>query len=219
MAILLPELAEDDLKSQVDRISGYISDVNGSVKEILSDSPWGRRRLAYTIRFNGTDYRDGVYIIWHFDLEPSRVGEIERELKLDTRVIRYLIVHDDPKWGPKNGGNQPQGEGAEGTPAPTAAAAPAQPATTTETVTAEEVAEISDSTEAETSEPAPTEAAVETDNAVATTDEAAATTEDVVATADEAVMTEPATAPATAETTEAPVADQTAEAEAEKTEE
>lgn len=99
MAILLPDLADEDLTAAIDRVSGYITDATGEIREILQDSPWGRRRLAYTIRFNGTDYRDGYYAIWHFDLVPSNMGEIERELKLDTRVIRYLIVHEDPKWG------------------------------------------------------------------------------------------------------------------------
>jgi small subunit ribosomal protein S6 len=98
MAILLPDLADENLTGAIDRVSGYISAENGSIKEILNDSPWGRRRLAYTIRYNGQDYRDGIYVIWHFDLEPSRMTEVERELKLDTRVIRYLVVHDDPKW-------------------------------------------------------------------------------------------------------------------------
>jgi len=107
MVILLPELAEDDLTGAHERVSKYITDATGTVKEILAESPWGRRRLAYTIRFNGQDYRDGNYAIWHFDLEPSRMSEIERELKLDTRVMRYLVVHDDPKWGSPNGGNQP----------------------------------------------------------------------------------------------------------------
>jgi len=107
MVILLPDLADEDLTGAIDRVSGYITDVTGSIKEILTDSPWGRRRLAYSIRFNSQDYRDGMYVIWHFDLEPSRMTEIERELKLDVRVIRYLVVHDDPRWGSPNEGNQP----------------------------------------------------------------------------------------------------------------
>ncbi|MBA2468300.1 MAG: 30S ribosomal protein S6, partial [Chloroflexia bacterium] len=50
MVILLPELAEDDLSGASDRVSKYITDASGAIKETLSDSPWGRRRLAYTIR-------------------------------------------------------------------------------------------------------------------------------------------------------------------------
>jgi small subunit ribosomal protein S6 len=176
MVIFLPELADDDLTGAIERVSGYITDVTGSIKEILSDSPWGRRRLAYSIRFNGQDYRDGVYIIWHFDLEPSQMGDIERELKLDTRVIRYLVVHDDPKWGSPNEGNQPPaGEADEdssrGPRRPVAA-----PARETEAVAVVEEA------------PASTDDVVVTaDEAAATTDEVVATTDDVVSTADDVV--------------------------------
>ena len=131
MAILLPELAEEELTGAIDRVSGYISAENGSIKEILNDSPWGRRRLAYTIRYNGRDYRDGIYVIWHFDLEPSRMTEVERELKLDTRVIRYLVVHDDPKWN-SPAERQQQSEAAEAAAATPAAAAVADEAAPTD---------------------------------------------------------------------------------------
>ena len=122
MAILLPDLADENLTGAIDRVSGYISAESGTIKEILNDSPWGRRRLAYTIRYNGQDYRDGIYVIWHFDLEPSRMNEIERELKLDTRVIRYLVVHDDPKW------NSPAEREQQRTAAEAAAAGPGEEA-------------------------------------------------------------------------------------------
>lgn len=116
MAIFLPELADEDLTAQLDRAGEYITNVGGMVKEVLTDSPWGRRRLAYPIRFNSEDFRDGYYAVYHFDLVPSAVSDVERELKLDTRVMRYLVVHDDPKAGEKNTG-RPGGEaGAEESP-------------------------------------------------------------------------------------------------------
>jgi small subunit ribosomal protein S6 len=99
MVILLPELADEALTGAIDGVSGYVSSVGGEIREILQTSPWGRRRLAYTIRFNGVDYRDGYYAIWHFAATPSSLGDLERELKLDTRVIRHLLVIEDPKWG------------------------------------------------------------------------------------------------------------------------
>jgi ribosomal protein S6 len=226
MAILLPELADENLTGQIERVSKYITDVNGSVKEILNDSPWGRRRLAYTIRHNSVDYRDGIYVIWHFDLEPSRTGEIERELKLDTRVIRYLLVHDDPKWGPKNGGNQPQGEDADGAPTresapsreraatPAAAApvaeAPAESAPA-EADAADETATSASTTEnpvaEETSDSAPAEAAVDDAPVAEETSDAAP-----------AEAAAPETA-AVEETSDAPAADEATGNDAEKTEE
>jgi small subunit ribosomal protein S6 len=99
MVILLPELADEALTETIDRVSGYVTSVGAELREVLQDSPWGRRRLAYTIRFNGTDYRDGYYVIWHFSSIPSALGDLERDLKLDTSVIRHLLVIEDPKWG------------------------------------------------------------------------------------------------------------------------
>lgn len=104
MTIFVPELADEDLTVQLDRTSGYITNVGGTIKEVLTDSPWGRRRLAYSIRFNSEDFRDGFYAVYHFDLHPAAMTDVERELKLDTRVMRYLVVHDDPKVGEKNTG-------------------------------------------------------------------------------------------------------------------
>jgi len=125
MTILVPELAEDDLTNQIGKISSQISGVTGAIKETLTDSPWGRRRLAYSIRHNSQDYRDGYYVVFHFDLQPSRMTEIERELKLDVNVMRYLLVHDDPKAGEQDTG---QGNDAEGNAVESTAAA--QPAPT-----------------------------------------------------------------------------------------
>jgi len=187
MAILLPELADDDLTAALDRVSSYITDQDGTIKEILQDSPWGRRRLAYTIRFNGQDYRDGYYAIWHFDLVPNKMTDVERELKLDTRVIRYLVVHDDPKWGSPNDGNQPAGDQAGEQPAE--ASVPAATAAAPATPAAAEAAPVTPATESAT-----------TSETVATTDEAVATTNEVVGTTGEPIEApaEPEAAPGSA---------------------
>ncbi|MGH2616248.1 MAG: 30S ribosomal protein S6 [Thermomicrobiales bacterium] len=97
MTILHPDVAEESLPGELDRISGFIAEVGGEIIETLQDSPWGRRRLAYPIRSGGRDVRDGYYTVWHFTLGPSRVNELERELKLDTQLMRYIVVSWEPK--------------------------------------------------------------------------------------------------------------------------
>lgn len=101
MTVFIPDLSEEDNQSQIERVSDYISNSGGMVKETLTESPWGRRRLAYEIRFNNVDYRDGYYTVYHFDSVPSFLTALERDLKLDTQTMRYLLVHDDPKAGEK----------------------------------------------------------------------------------------------------------------------
>src|SRR5690242_930606 len=97
MTIVHPEVSEDDLPGALDRIAGFVTGAGGTVSETLRDSPWGRRRLAYPIRNGGRDLRDGYYTVYHFAIEPDRIDDIERELKLDDQVIRYLVTH----WAPK----------------------------------------------------------------------------------------------------------------------
>lgn len=163
MAILLPELAEDDLTAAINQVTTHVGNINGEVREILKDSPWGRRRLAYSIRFNGQDYRDGYYVIWHFSADPGSLGDLERELKLDTRVIRYLLVLEDPKWG------SPQERDAAREMAEAAANAPEASAESTEAGaeatsgdTAEEAPATTEEAPAEVSAEPATEAAPET---------------------------------------------------------
>lgn len=97
MTILHPEVEEEALPGELDRIQGYIAEFGGELIESLRESPWGRRRLAYPIRSGGKDVRDGYYTVWHFTLSPNRVIELERELKLNTRIIRYIVVNWEPK--------------------------------------------------------------------------------------------------------------------------
>src|SRR5215212_90476 len=96
MTILHPEVAEESLPGELERISGFITAAGGELIETLQDSPWGRRRLAYPIRSGGRDVRDGYYTVWRFTLGPTRVDDLERELKLDTQLIRYIVLSWEP---------------------------------------------------------------------------------------------------------------------------
>jgi small subunit ribosomal protein S6 len=97
MTVLHPEVPEESLSGELERISGFIGTAGGEIIETLQDSPWGRRRLAYPIRSGGRDVRDGYYTVWHVNLAPHRITDLERELKLDTQLIRYMIVNWEPK--------------------------------------------------------------------------------------------------------------------------
>jgi ribosomal protein S6 len=96
MTILHPDVAEESLPGELERISGFIAAAGGEMIDTLQDSPWGRRRLAYPIRSGGRDVRDGYYTVWHFTLGPTRINDLERELKLDTQLIRYIVLSWEP---------------------------------------------------------------------------------------------------------------------------
>jgi ribosomal protein S6 len=204
MTVFIPELSEEDNQGQIERVETYISNAGGSVTETLTSSPWGRRRLAYTIRFNGVDYRDGFYTVYHFDSRPGLLTELERDLKLDTNVMRYLLVHDDPKAGEKfPEGAEGEAEGGLTEGAEAAAGAVASAATeATEGTTTEAPATDADATSDTLTPVADTEPTPESQ---------APATE-----ADQAPEPEAAAAPQEAETSDAPT-EETAEAPTEDT--
>jgi small subunit ribosomal protein S6 len=130
MAVLAPDIAEEAMPGELERITAYITTGGGQVTELVTTSPWGRRRLAYPIR----DYRDGFYALYNFSAEPEQIDELERELRLNNQVIRSLVtsyVAPKPKKVKpgKEGAEAAEGAPAEGTEAPAgetpAAAAPA----------------------------------------------------------------------------------------------
>jgi small subunit ribosomal protein S6 len=47
---------------------------------------WGKRRLAYDIR----KQREGTYAVFEAKAEPSMVKELERQLRLNDNVLRFL---------------------------------------------------------------------------------------------------------------------------------
>lgn len=58
---------------------------------------WGKRRLAYEIR--GKQY--GFYALAIFDLKPELVAELDRQIRLNTNIIRHLLTTVDPSRVPE----------------------------------------------------------------------------------------------------------------------
>jgi small subunit ribosomal protein S6 len=147
MTVLIPDLDEEQTNAQVERVQSIVS-ASGEIAQSLQSSPWGRRRLAYTIRHNGQDYRDGYYLLTYFSAKEAATTEIERDLKLDAQVMRYLLVQSEPYVAPVE---EAEGE-AEGE-----REALATEATTTATATAAAEAPAPTETAGEGIESAPTE--------------------------------------------------------------
>jgi small subunit ribosomal protein S6 len=92
MVIFHPELSEEDIASEVQRVEANVAAVDGTVRLVNRETPWGRRRLAYPIRHGSRDVRDGVYVLYYLTTESARLAELEREIKLNDRIIRHLLT-------------------------------------------------------------------------------------------------------------------------------
>ncbi|MCC6944001.1 MAG: 30S ribosomal protein S6 [Thermomicrobiales bacterium] len=158
MVITAPDGTPEELIATVEQIIGYITTAGGTIIRSNSDSPWGRRRLAYPIRYQSTDVRDGFYTLIHLEMAPDKVIEVERDLKLNDRLMRYLIlqlagepVFPEPVEEEPGEGADGESSGSEGAEASEATAeARREPVTETETEVAEapEVTEVPEVTEA-----------------------------------------------------------------------
>ena len=59
-----------------------------SPEPVTAAAHWGRRTLAYPIRGKEVGY----YVVVRFETDPTLLPEMERLIKLDETVLRYLLV-------------------------------------------------------------------------------------------------------------------------------
>jgi small subunit ribosomal protein S6 len=166
MVIFHPELDDEAMPQAIERVQSQLRGAQATVTVVNHDVPWGRRRLAYPIRHEGRDLRDGFYVLYYFNAESGQVAEFERDLKLNTQVIRYLLTQQTtptmeppPTQPPAEAAADGATEGADAaTAAPAGAAAPAA-----------ESAPTGDATPSDDAPPAPPagEAPVDTEDTAA----------------------------------------------------
>ena len=78
-------LTEDQVNEKLEKYHQNITEAGG---EITAVDHWGKRQLAYPIR----KHTAGYYVVVQFTAEAASLPELERVLKLDDDLIRYLIV-------------------------------------------------------------------------------------------------------------------------------
>ena len=62
--------------------------VSSNSGEIKKQEYWGLRNLAYKIRKN----RKGHYTMFHIEAPASAIEELERNMRLNEDILRYLTV-------------------------------------------------------------------------------------------------------------------------------
>lgn len=88
MYIIRPNLEEEGVKAVIERFQGIATD-NGAEIENLKEM--GKKRLAYEI----DKFREGFYVLMNIVANSEAVSELERLLKINEDVIRYIIVKEE----------------------------------------------------------------------------------------------------------------------------
>jgi len=86
-------IARQDISgAQVDALTDSFTQLvadNGG--EIKKREYWGLRNLAYRMRKN----RKGHYVLFNIDGPPAAIAELERTMRINEDVIRYLTIRVD----------------------------------------------------------------------------------------------------------------------------
>ena len=83
--VLKPTLTDEETAANIAKIEEILVREGA---EILATNNMGMRKLAYPVEKN----ERGVYTIIYFKAEGTLINELERNLKFNEEVIKYLTV-------------------------------------------------------------------------------------------------------------------------------
>ena len=103
------DIAASQVDALIERVEGVIA-ANGG--KVTKKENWGLRALAYRMNKN----RKGYYVLFNIDAPAKALIELERQMRFDEDVIRYLSVRvDELEEGPSamlsNKGKEIKGRG------------------------------------------------------------------------------------------------------------
>lgn len=83
VVIMHPDTTEDEQKALFKKNASIVKDFKGRMNHV---DTWGKRNLANSI--NGL--KKAIYFHATFEAEPSAVAELERTMRINDRVVRFM---------------------------------------------------------------------------------------------------------------------------------
>ncbi|MEJ5300577.1 MAG: 30S ribosomal protein S6 [Thermodesulforhabdaceae bacterium] len=91
--IVDPDLPDSDLKSLETRLKEIVTREGGTT---LSYNSWGKKKLTYSVKKRTR----GHYFLMEFAGGPDIPQELERNLKIDERVLKFITVKLEDSYVP-----------------------------------------------------------------------------------------------------------------------
>ncbi len=88
--VLKPELAEKDRTTLLDEMKKKATGADG---KIVKEDLWGVRELSYPI----LKQTKGYYAHFEVEADPKVAHDLDKNLKVEEDIIRYLFVRNDIK--------------------------------------------------------------------------------------------------------------------------
>jgi small subunit ribosomal protein S6 len=83
-----PNLGEPEVDALAAQVQGFVEKDGGKLQKM---EKWGKKRLAYVVR----RHREGYYVLLVVEGTGAMVKEVERRIKVQDGIIRYLTVRVD----------------------------------------------------------------------------------------------------------------------------
>ena len=93
--VVNPEATEEEVKKINDLVVSLVEKDGGKVEKL---DEWGRRPLAYAI----DEHEEGIYTFVTAAMGGGNVLELEKRIKLNEKVMRYIIVRLDERLRKSN---------------------------------------------------------------------------------------------------------------------
>jgi small subunit ribosomal protein S6 len=86
--IVSPDVADEGLEPVIEGLSQFIAGKGGEVIEVIR---WGKKKLAYPIKHA----MEGNYVLFRLKLNPTANKELENNLKISEKIMRFLLIKLD----------------------------------------------------------------------------------------------------------------------------
>jgi len=90
MFIIRPDATEEEITPIVEQLKTTVTSAGGTIDK---EERWGVRKLAYRVEKRN----EGYYVLMQFTAEPQTVKEVERRLRVNDAVLKYMTVRIDEK--------------------------------------------------------------------------------------------------------------------------
>ncbi|MEO5924004.1 MAG: 30S ribosomal protein S6 [Bryobacteraceae bacterium] len=88
--IVKPDAVTEEVDAFIVQVKEIITSAGGTIEK---EEKWGTRKLAYRVQ----KFAEGIYILLQFSAEPSTIFELERRLRVQDMVIKFITVRIDEK--------------------------------------------------------------------------------------------------------------------------
>jgi small subunit ribosomal protein S6 len=92
--IVDPDLPDETIPVLDNKVQSIVTSNGG---EVLTYVPWGKRKLAYAIRKRTR----GLYVLMEYSGGSKLVAELERNLRIDERILKFITIMLDGRFDPE----------------------------------------------------------------------------------------------------------------------